>query len=446
MSSSANWCEKRTFRSLFFYFGFVSWVMLFIALQSKYNLLFIGQLSTIHLFIMIGGLIFRSFKAHNSLYTIFFAFIAMYANPARLYFFDGIYLSAHHQTYTHYTVAYTTLIFSLFLLVINLFLIMPKGGGKVLNFRKNNSLFWTVYVLACIIVCVFRRTGNMYAGDANEMSTLNEYVIILFLICYIFSNNEKVKIYSLYLLYALYAFFAIITGGRIELVLLFFLLLTTVLQRKYSFKFLIAFFLLGVWMMNIFGNIRSNPLILLEGDIISIISPFKTTSMSVQASNEGDVYWASERLLCLMGDGELTLSDRIESAFSYIVSPLFPSSYLPETADLSSYKKDILTTGGGNMAPVNFFVMFGFIGVAFLAYFISYMLNSFSKRGSNMLRVYTILMIATLPRWFAYNPIQLVKLCLWGVICYYLVICVDYTMKKHMNKHKIKEMQLFFQK
>lgn len=441
MNSSESWCEKRTSKSLFFYLGFVLWVTLFIALQNKSNLLFVGKLSTIHLYIMITILIFRSFKARNSLYTIFFAFIAMYVNPARLYFFDGIYLSAHHQVYTYYTTTYTTLIFSLFLLSINLFLIVPKGGVIVLNFRKNDYLFWCLYILACFIVCVFRRTGNMYAGDSNEMSSLNEYVIILFLVCYIFSNDEKIKRYYLYLLYALYAFFAIITGGRVELVLLFFLLLTTVLQRKYSFRFLISVFLFGILVMNIFGNIRHNPLILLEGDIVSIISPFKAASMSVQASNEGDVYWASERLLCLIEDGELTLMDRIESAFSYIISPLFPSSYLPETADLSSYKKDILTTGGGNLAPVNFFVMYGFVGVIFLAYFISYMLNSFSRRKSNMLRVYTILIIVTLPRWFAYNPIQLVKLCVWGVICYYLVICVDYTMKKYMNKSQIVSVQ-----
>lgn len=440
MNSSESWCEKRAFKSLFFYLGFVLWVTLFIALQNKSNLLCVGKLSTIHLYIMIIMLIFRSFKAHNSLYIIFFAFIAMYVNPARLYFFDGIYLSAHHQVYTYYTTTYTTLIFSLFLLAINLFLIVPKGR-IVLNFRKNDYLFWCLYILSCFIVCVFRRTGNMYAGDTNEMSSLNEYVIILFLVCYIFSNDDKIKRYYLYLLYALYAFFAIIAGGRIELVLLFFLLLTTVLQRKYSFGFLTSIFLLGIWVMNIFGNIRSNPLILLEGDVVSIISPLKTASMSVQASNEGDVYWASERLLCLMEDGELTLLDRLESGFSYIISPLFPSSYLPETANLSTYKKDVLTTGGGNLAPVNFFVMYGFVGVIFLAYFISYMLNSLSKRKGNVLRVYTILIITTLPRWFAYNPIQLVKLCVWGVICYYLVICVDYTMKKYMNKSQIESVQ-----
>lgn len=434
MSCSEKWCEKRTFKFLFFYLGIISWAILFIALQSKSNLPLIGKLSTIHLFIMIIGLIFRSFKAHNSLYTIFFAFIAMYTNPARLYFFNGIYFSVHHQEYTYYTAAYTTLIFSLFLLVINLFLIVPKEGGQILNFRKNDCLFWGLYIVACFIVCVFRRTGNVYAGDSNEMSSLNEYVIILFLICYIFSNEEKIKLYFLYLLYALYAFFAIIQGGRIELVLLFFLLLTTVLQRKYSFKFLISVFLSGILVMNVVGKIRHNPLILLDGDVLSIISPFRDASKSVQASNEGDVYWASERLLCLMEDGELTLSDRVESAFFYIISPLFPTSYLPETANLSSYKKDILTTGGGNLAPVYFFSMYGFIGVIFLAYIVSYMLNSFLKRKSNILRVYAILMIVTLPRWFAYNPIQLVKLCLWGVICYYLVICVDYTMKKYINR------------
>lgn len=433
---SILWCERRNFRYWFFCTGCFVWLLLFVALLNVTDLLLVGQMATVHLSIMATLLLVRSFCARNPLYLIFFSFIALYVLPAKLFFFDGLYFSAYHQTFSYYTAGYTTLIFSLFLLFVNLFLIIPQGTTKQIRFRKNNCIFWLLYIIAFIIVCMCRRKGNMYGGEDGGLSTLNEYVIILFLICFIYSSNEKLKNRALYFLYALYAFFAIITGGRIELVLLFFLLLATVLQYKFSFKFLFLCFLFGVWGMTLFGKIRHDPAILLQQDIISIIFDNRAVDLGMQTSNEGDVYWASERLLCLIEDGNLNFISRVEAAVCYFLSPLAPSSYFPETANLSAYRKDLMDTGGGNLAPVNFFVMFGFLGTVFLGYFVSRMLNMLSKDNCNLPKIYILLMVITVSRWFAYNPIQLVKLCVWGIVCYYLVISVDYTVKKYRQNNR----------
>ena len=164
--------------------------------------------------------------------------------------------------------------------------------------------------------------------------------------------------------------------------------------------------------MTLFGKIRHDPVILLQQDIISIIFDNRAVDLGMQTSNEGDVYWASERLLCLIEDGNLNFFSRIEAAVCYFLSPLAPSSYFPETANLSTYRRDLMDTGGGNLAPVNFFVMFGFLGTVFLGYFVSRMLNMLSKDNCNLPKIYILLMVITVSRWFAYNPIQLVKLCL----------------------------------
>lgn len=431
------WCEKRNFRYVFFYIGCLTWLLLFAALLSVTDLLLIGQIATVHLSVMATLLLVRSFCAQNSLYFIFFGFIALYVLPAKLFFFDGLYFSIHHQAFSYYTAGYTTLIFSLFLLFVNLFVIIPQGTTKQIRFHNNNFIFWFLYIIAFIMVWMFRRKGNMYEGEDGELSTLNEYVIILFLICFIYSANEKFKNRALYFLYALYAFFAIITGGRIEVVLLFFLLLVTKLQYKFSFRFLFFCFLFGVWCMTIFGNIRHDPTTFFQQDMASILFNNHTSDLGIQTSNEGDVYWASERLLCLIEDGNLSFFSRVEAAVFYLLSPLAPSSYFPETANLASYKMDLMTTGGGNLAPVNFFVMFGFLGTIFLGYFVSRMLNMLSNNdNSNLSKIYALLMIITMSRWFAYNPIQLIKLCVWGVVCYYLIISIDYTLNKNRQNNQ----------
>ena len=158
------WCERRNFRYWFFCTGCFMWLLLFVALLNVTDLLLIGQMATVHLSVMAALLLVRSFCARNPLYFIFFSFISLYVLPAKLFFFDGLYFSAYHQTFSYYTAGYTTLIFSLFLLFVNLFLIIPQGTTKQIRFRKNNCIFWILYIIAFIIVCMCRRKGNMYGG------------------------------------------------------------------------------------------------------------------------------------------------------------------------------------------------------------------------------------------------------------------------------------------
>lgn len=81
------------------------------------------------------------------------------------------------------------------------------------------------------------------------------------------------------------------------------------------------------------------------------------------------MYWASERLLCLIEDGNLNFFSRIEAAVCYFLSPLAPSSYFPETANLSTYRRDLMDTGGGNLDPVQFLYYVWFLGYCILGVF-----------------------------------------------------------------------------
>lgn len=438
MTKNILFSERKLFRIVYTILFSLVWLILYVHLKVEY-IASIGYLSAVLLMAQAFWLVFRSCIARNILYTIFFLFIFLYTVPSKLFFFDGIYFSAHNQYFTYITATETTLIFALFLISVNAFMRVPESKEmKRLQFKNNSFVFKLLYIISFVIVLTSKRVGNMYnnSGDTVGMSVLNEYVIILFLILYIYSGNKSYRFILLSVLYTLYAMFAILSGGRIEVVLLLLFLLCVRFQYTFSFGKMIAFFVFGVWVMSIFGSIRQNPQLLLSGDITSVINPFasKAYFMNSQGSNEGDVYWASERMLVLIDKGELTVADRIEAGISYFLSAFVPSSWLSPLANLSNYKMDIETTGGGGLSPVFFYVMFGFGGVILLGFFIAKTLNQLSQNRSSVFYFYVYLMITMLARWFAYYPIHLIKLCLWGTLAYYLINCLDYTMRKHNKK------------
>ena len=417
------------------YIGGLIWIVLFILLHL-YPTKIIGQLSVIFLLLQAIILLGRTIKVKNSLLLVIFAFMSLYIWPTKLFFFNDLYFSAHHQSFTYFTAIYTTLLFALFFLILNLTIkIQPISINYKVRFKQNDIIFYGLFIITLLIILVFKRSGSHYDGTGGEVkvSSLYEYSLILIMLLYIYTNNKKPKLILFYILCFLYVFFTIIVGGRIEVILLALLLLTIKYQYIISFKKIIFLLLIGIWFMSIFENVRQNPTILFTNDILSILNPFNDNIglYKFQSSNEGDVFWASERMIILLEENEITFFDRIEAALNYLLSSFVPSSFLSPLGNLANYKINVYTTGGGGLAIAYYYVMFGFIGVIGLGLFFGYIINKLSTNSTAILRFYVILLITTLPRWFAYNPIHLIKFCIWGTLCYCMIQSLDYTMRKY---------------
>lgn len=433
--------ESSRFRYLFSFFLGAIWLFLYLQIEIGY-VESVGYISSVLLLTTAFWLVLRAFFAKNTLLLLVFSFVFLYAIPTKLYFFDKILLSMHNKNFTDETVSQVTLIFALFLIVINAFLKISVPPRKVIVKYKNNAIvFWIIIILSIIFIVIGKSGESLLSGYAygqaeQSSSSLNEYVLILFLFAYIYSGGHKINLNIICVLAFVYALKNILYGGRIEIVMLALMFFTLHLQYVISFKKAVLFFIVGIWIMQTLGTIRGNPQLLIEGDIVSILNPFvgDNTARVYQNSNEGDVYWASERMFLLMKDGELNAVDRVESATCFALSVFAPMSLLPEVTNLSNYKMDVRTTGGGGLAPVFFYVFGGLVGVVLLGVFVALQLNSLENKNSMVRFVYVTLLVTTLPRWFAYYPIHLIKFCLWGVLGYILVISLDYTIKKYLNR------------
>ena len=420
-------------RFIYTYLNIIIWIVLYFVLNDN-NAKAIGQIATLLLIINAAYLIKRTITAKNSLLLVVFTFMSLYIWPAKLFFFDNLYFSRHNMQYTYNTAAFITLLFLLFIIAFTFFVKIERSSKiKEIRFRKNDIIFYGLYIISFFIILFFRRSGSHYDGNSSDVqvSPLYEYNLILLLTIYIYTNNEKKKQILFNALCSIYVFFTIIVGGRIEVILLGFILLAIKYQYIISFKKIIFFLFIGIWCMSTFESIRRDPLMIFTSDVIEIINPFKekVNPYNSQVSNEGDVLWASERMIVLLEENIIQTTDRVKSAFLYFISPYVPFSKLPPIANLANYKTDIYSSGGGGLAIAYFYVMFGLLGVIGLAYFLSRIIYILYK-GKTFHQFYALLAIMTFARWFVYNPIHIIKFCIWGVFFFYMVISLDYTIKK----------------
>ncbi len=327
--------------------------------------------------------------------------------------------------------------YDIVLKIYGIFLISPlffikKSFPNFINsliIPKNPNIvgFFTTCIV-CLIIIIFGQSGSNifesggygYSINESAKSTIYEYFIVFFLIAYYYSNQKRNHLIVLFSLSFTYIIKSLLFGGRIEVVqLLLLCYFILVIDHKLIIKpsKIIIVCLIFYYFNQIFSSIRSNPIPLLQGDYISYLNPYEsyTNSSIVYVSNEGDVFQSSVRLIGLIENGLLDAITRIKAFIGFFLSIIVPSSWLPEEASLITYKKDIYNSGGGGLIAVYFYAFLGWLGPFIISAYLFwiYRLTAFNK--NIYLKFYVLMVFSTFPRWFAYNPIILFKMCLWVI-------------------------------
>ena len=386
---------------------------------------------------------------NNQGFLLFYIFCLFYTLSLIPYYFFNIDVSAwkdfNEKKY-----------YDLVLKIYGIFLISPlffrkKSFPKFTNSltipKNSNIVGFITTCIICLIIIIFGQSGSNifesggYGNSINDSakSTIYEYFIVFFLLAYYYSNQNKPHFIILLSLSFAYIIKSLLYGGRIEVVqLLLLCYFILVIDHKLIIKpsKIIFVCLIFYYFNQIFSSIRSNPIPLLQGDYISYLNPFESYSNSgnVYVSNEGDVFQSSVRLIGLIENGLLDVFTRIKAFIGLFLSIIVPSSWLPEEASLITYKKDIYNSGGGGLIAVYFYAFLGWLGPFIISAYIFWIYRLTSIYKNIYLKLYALMIFSTFPRWFAYNPIILFKLCLWVIPIVFVSNLVFNTFKVIIKK------------
>jgi len=356
--------------------------------------------------------------------AVLFIFIITYLIFTIPYFFFDIKISAYHQFQNIDAFSDTLRVFSIFIFTIFIFLRpkLSKNNSSAISdkIKKEDSiLLFIISIFVIFFIILFGTTGQTIFQNAYGSLKVSyffnlaifEYAYIFFIMAYKYSGKSEIRRVIIFIMAALFIIKDFLIGGRIESLQMIILLFILFWEKKINYKTLILFIIIGFYLLTAFGNIR--------GDIknfdninMSILNPFGGIT------NQGEVFYSSAAFIGLKNYGLLNTNKSFEY---FVLSLILPSRYLPiKISDLPWYVSSFTPIGGGGGIFAYFYVWFGIYGVVGIAIFLSFLINLAYKSSNEYLILYSVMVLSTYPRWFAYSPITLFKLCLYILPVYFI--------------------------
>lgn len=306
---------------------------------------------------------------------------------------------------------------------------------------KDNSFVFYLNIIVAIAIIIFGSRGQSvfeasYGTNHGEITTINNYFSVFYLAAYFSSGRIRNRLFLLNAVAIVYCINLLLLGGRgatISVALVFYLL---VMDQRISFVGLLS----GIFAFFVFlifwGFVRAGHT---DAFFSMGIDNFKDVfglgeadnRYTMQGGHYTDIFYASTRIVSMTDIGVINFGDRIYAFYLFLISVFVPYSILPPIANLASYKLLDYGSGGGGMIFAYFYTFLSYFGIILSAYIINVIWNKLRTSSNKYTLIYCILVFAMMNGWFAYNPITLFKLCLWGVMyAYFLDVLTANLIKK----------------
>ncbi len=299
---------------------------------------------------------------------------------------------------------------------LSLLTFFPKNFELPFLKPKNNLPVFIILVLILIYIGLFG-ISRVKSGDYTvNISSLYEYSTIIFLFAYYSSGDRFYRKVTLTLLIFLFILQDFYYGGRITSIQLIFLFLCTIYRKSLNIMRSVLLVFLGIFTNSFIGIYRKsfsinsvNILSLLE-KLISNFFVFDTPVYS---------YYASATHIATIELFNLSVSERLDSFKNFIFSIFWSND--GSSGNLTQFvSKNYFYNIGGGFAPTHFYFWGGWIGVLFLALLISWIFAKALNKKNDLWTLIVIVTISTIPRWFLYNPLILVKMPVIIIILYFI--------------------------
>lgn len=378
----------------------------------------------------------RKFKAAFIMFIFWFTYILVTAN----YYYNDVDISGGYNTFDKLLLYNETLrIHIVFLL--SCAITYPRIKRHVyirerLRINSNSVMAVLTLIFGIIIAIYGTRGGTILQSGYGNMGTSNlgstsvtEYFLVLIPLLYFLTKGKTILRFSFWCLLCYFIIKNLLMGDRnkfVEIALLFIILLDS---KKISIIKLFTAGAIPVYLLAIFGVIRTNPLLLFSESLNQILlAPFKNIYSIL--GNQADVFYASVRINGMIGIKEITAADRLYSFFYNILALFVPFSFLPDIANLAAYKQNVYGAAGGGLISTFWYTFLGMPGVIFIGAIISQLIRWLLTSRNTFFILFMVMAFTTYPRWFAYNQISLWKIDLYIVFYYATLIGIGILVRK----------------
>lgn len=383
------------------------------------------------------GIIVRLMWLHryNQSILIILIFASTYFLYMILYYFYDIAYSTYKNLQTLEYTNGTLRVISLF--IILLFYMIRKKKKEELPLRTHleytyNKLAFAICAIIMAGIMLYAVRGNnifhFTYGEDTTNSSLFEYFFMFLIIAHCNASKKSEKI-IINVICVLYVAASLILGLRLVTLIVIMSIFVFYFEDRFKTKWIIVGSVAGFFLMSAVSSLRvSITTGFSQMDMLSLLG----VKSDVMINNQGDVFLASTVHYGITQNGFMTSGDRFHSLLAFICNFFLPSSRQLDIGVLNRYISGTYLVGGGGFGAMYAYVWLGYIGVVFLAWFISHFINQAYE--DNKTSYYGIFLVITSFRWFAYSLPIVFKMGLYLFLFYQFAKLVSLrTGEKKLN-------------
>lgn len=359
---------------------------------------------------------------------------AMFCSTYFLFLLPYYYFDVGYATRTQYqeVEAETINIFFISTFVVTFFSLWHALGPERLDLasrigRTHNPLIFYVClsVVGGFALLTIDPSGTIltksYREITEERYAFIDYSLIFALMAFIFGNKrDKDKI--LIAVCITYIVINLLYGLRLRSIQMALLVFMLYFEDKFSRKQTVAISLFGLFGAQLLGQLRVG-----GGSFVSILG----VNDGIMVSNQGGVFLTANMFIGLAADGFITAEQRVTTFVGNFLAIFWSQSALPDAYNLASLTRAFFSIPGGGLISGYMYVWGGIFGlIAWTAFILSVYLKTYARNTSKFFLVYGVLVMAVLPRWFAYSPLHFFKMGLWCVVIYTVFRAAHQIMRK----------------
>jgi hypothetical protein len=290
--------------------------------------------------------------------------------------------------------------------------------------RESNPIIcvFSLVVVVFFALLMVSDSGNAYTSNYRDVTenryAFIDYSLVLILLSFTFSMDKSNKLILFVITF--YCVVCLLYGYRLrflQMALLAFLLFG---EKRFSSKFIFKACVLGFSFILILGVFRGVD----KG--LTLLSLFGSKD-GVVVSNQGGVFLNATMYVGLVERELISFTTRFTTFIGNFLSVFYSQMKLPIEYNLVGYLSSLYSIPGGGLIVGYLYVWGGYFSVIVVPFIISWGYNRLfsDTKVSQIFIIYWLVILFMLPRWFAYNPIHLLKMPIIAVLIY--LICHSFN-------------------
>ena len=331
----------------------------------------------------------------------FFMFYSNYSIAVGIYLTPNRPMVLYHQItdVSIYGIGITLVLMFMWILVM----LMPKAR-KRLNTAQGTTNHFIVICLCIALVLIFNYGYNQSASLIRGASSpIYEYSVILFILGFYYSGENRYLQSLMKVLVILFALQSFFNGTRIEGLIFLLSLLCYYYAGKLTYLKLMPLLAVFTFLMVFVGIFRANGLWSMDG-ILYVMRIMRDNWFVFDTAT-----WAYFPSLGMIEVHNFTpLSERIRLFGNFVLSVILGSSVAD--SNLVQYVKQYYQHSNGGWLQMFFYFWFGWYGLLVIAglivFYLKVIINQAGKGYRYLLAIY---IVSTVPRWYLYTPLHLLR-------------------------------------